>query len=473
MVEWLKAETRIMLGKLYLRRRMYAKALECYRKVTELQPQNATAFVRLGYCFAAVGRHRDALGAYESALQLRPDFTSIYGHFSLTLERLGDTKTATEYLERAFRNSAFLKNPTTAAIWHHHLGLMYGKLDDWKRAVGHLRLAVEGKPGETALCNLAIALWHTGDKDACVDAYTKATLLNSRSAEGYYGLGWAFYNLQRCAEAAVPLRRAIELDPKHADAHYHLGMALLGIGKSEEALAMLKHASKLRPGHPETLYAIGVAFAAQSKFADAIESYREAVRLRPDYAEAYFNIGVAYSELGQPDEEIEAYKTALNFDDADVPAWGNLALTYSGQHMYSQALQAYRKLCELQPDNEMGFYGVASSLTYLERCDEAVQNFQEAIRLDPSFIAAHEYLGWTYAGMGRFSEALDCYGSAMSLAPNSAQLHSELSEIYEEMGNEEMAQRLRLKAKELRANGADPALPAHKKPINKATAPQT
>jgi tetratricopeptide (TPR) repeat protein len=461
----------MLFGRLHVRRKNYAKAMECYREVTQLQPQNATAFAKLGYCFAAAGRHRDALDAYECALQIRPDFTSVYGHFSLALERLGDTKTAAEYLERAFRSGAYLKNPTNAASWHHHLGLMYGKLGDWKRAVVELRSAVEGKPDETAVCNFAIALWHTDDKDGCVEAYTKATLLDSGSAEGHYGLGWAFYNLHRYAEAVVPLRSAIELDPKHAEAHYHLGMVLLGIGKPEEALGVLRKATKLRPEHAETHYAIGATLAAQGKLADAVESYREAVRLRPDYSEAYFNIGVAYSELGQPNEEIEAYKTALNFNDKDIPTWGNLALTYSGQRMHSDALEAYRKLCELQPDNEMGFYGVAASLAYLERYDEAVPNFQQAIRLDPSFIAAHEYLGSTYAELRMFSEALDCYRTAMILAPNSAQLHSELSDVYGKMGNEEVARQLRSKADELRGDGVDPAIPNPKRPINKVPVP--
>ena len=122
-----------------------------------MQPQYATAFAKLGYCLAAVGRQRDALDAYERALQIRPDFSDVHAHLSLALERLGDTQTASEYLERAFRSSAQLKNPTNAAYWHHQLGLMYCKLGDWKRAVDHLRSAVEVKPNETLVCNLAIA----------------------------------------------------------------------------------------------------------------------------------------------------------------------------------------------------------------------------------------------------------------------------------------------------------------------------
>ena len=61
---WFTAKTFMVLGKLHLRRRKYAKALDCYRKVTQLQPQNADAFVKIGYCLAALGRHHDALDAH-------------------------------------------------------------------------------------------------------------------------------------------------------------------------------------------------------------------------------------------------------------------------------------------------------------------------------------------------------------------------------------------------------------------------
>ena len=63
MAIWLKAETLMTLGKLHLRRKNYEEALRCYREVAQLRPQYATAFVQLGYCLAAVGRHRDALDA--------------------------------------------------------------------------------------------------------------------------------------------------------------------------------------------------------------------------------------------------------------------------------------------------------------------------------------------------------------------------------------------------------------------------
>jgi hypothetical protein len=61
--------------------------LRCYREVTQLRPQYATAFLQLGYCLAAVGWHRYALDAYECALQIRPDFTSVYAHLSLAVIR--------------------------------------------------------------------------------------------------------------------------------------------------------------------------------------------------------------------------------------------------------------------------------------------------------------------------------------------------------------------------------------------------
>ncbi|MGA7318450.1 MAG: hypothetical protein WBX22_31300 [Silvibacterium sp.] len=40
-------------------------------------------------------------------------------------------------MERALRNDVYLNNPTNAAYWHHHLGLMYSKLGDWGRAADY------------------------------------------------------------------------------------------------------------------------------------------------------------------------------------------------------------------------------------------------------------------------------------------------------------------------------------------------
>ena len=48
MATWLRAETLMMLGKLHRRRKKHEESLQCYREVTQLRPQYATAFVKLG-----------------------------------------------------------------------------------------------------------------------------------------------------------------------------------------------------------------------------------------------------------------------------------------------------------------------------------------------------------------------------------------------------------------------------------------
>lgn len=331
----LAGEMFMIRGKLNGHRKKWAEALQCFRealerfqKVTLLHPEvrdlEASASAQIGACLAAMGHDQDALAAFDRALQIRPDFFIVYAHLSSVLNKLGDTKTASEYLERALRNSPELRNPQRAARWHRQLGHMNFNLGDWTRAAENLRLAVKQKPDQYTYCNLAVALWHTGDKEGCLDAYKRATSLAPNDAEAHYGLGWAFYSLHRYTEAVAPLLKSIELDRSRADAHYNLGLALGKLGRTEEGLKSHREAARLRPEHPETHYAIGIALAEQKDFEGAIIAYRESIRLRPAYPEAHYNIGVAYGELGKLDEAIEAYKTAINFDEKKCDAWGQL-----------------------------------------------------------------------------------------------------------------------------------------------------
>ena len=66
-------------------------------------------------------------------------------------------------------------------------------------------------------------------------------------------LGCSLSQLDRCEEAVVHLRMAVELDPELAEAHNQFGVTLTRLGRYDDAIAQFREALRIRPDHPATL----------------------------------------------------------------------------------------------------------------------------------------------------------------------------------------------------------------------------
>jgi tetratricopeptide (TPR) repeat protein len=75
----------------------YATAMKKFAHATELQPSNYQAWNYLGYTHRKLGKYDAALGAYDRALRLKPDYAEAIeyrGHAYLGLNRLAEAKEA-------------------------------------------------------------------------------------------------------------------------------------------------------------------------------------------------------------------------------------------------------------------------------------------------------------------------------------------------------------------------------------------
>ena len=74
-----------------------------------------------------------------------------------------------------------------------------------------------------------------GDYDKAFDAFLKATKLDPKNVNAFYGLG-GIYNYQNEHEkAAQAFKTVIKLDPTHFNARYSLGFTYESLGKLELA----------------------------------------------------------------------------------------------------------------------------------------------------------------------------------------------------------------------------------------------
>lgn len=198
------------------------EAVEQYRRVLALTPDDALAHSNLGTALAAQGRLDEAVDHYERALALAPgdaDAHSNLGNALLSLGRAGE-------------------------------------------GVASLRRALDLDPGSAeAHAALGIALHDGGETDDAIVHLRRAIDLGVVTAELHNRLGIALGSAGRLDEAAAEFVRAIDLEPGHVDAHANLGTARQMQGRLDEAVAQFRAALRVAPDHPDLQARLDAALA--------------------------------------------------------------------------------------------------------------------------------------------------------------------------------------------------------------------
>ena len=198
------------------------QAIEQYRQVLALTPDDALAHSNLGTALAAQGRLDEAVGHYERALALAP----------------GD------------------------ADAHSNLGNALLAQDRSAEGVASLRRALDIDPSSAeAHAALGIALHDGGALEDAAAHLRRAVDLGAATADLHNRLGIVLGSQDRLDEAAVQFRRALDLAPDHIDAHANLGTALQMQGRLDEAVARFREAMRIAPDHPDLQARLDAALA--------------------------------------------------------------------------------------------------------------------------------------------------------------------------------------------------------------------
>ena len=263
-------------------------ALENFRKVAELEPDNLHTAIEIGWCLYKLKDYRAAIDKYERALQQRPDYAS--AHACLALAEVQPPQEEVEEVRRGLRINPKIKD---RAFWEHNLGTWLIQLDRWEEAV---------KP----LCN--------------------AIELKSHEASTHYWLGIAYSQLKRHAEAITEFQKALRTCPNEPDSFFGLGVSLAEMGQFDEAADAYKQVVQLRPENADAYFNLGVANRELGRHDEEIQAYTKAAELNPQDFTIWVNLALAYSSCKKHELAIEnlgpsnsaATRQRANINESDV-----------------------------------------------------------------------------------------------------------------------------------------------------------
>ncbi|MEQ8344032.1 MAG: tetratricopeptide repeat protein [Sneathiellaceae bacterium] len=248
----------------HFRRGRAEEAMEVYRRVLALDPENFEAMAGIGDLLLSRGRPGDAIMAYGGALRARPE-----GSVEVFINR----------------GSALIQ------------------ANDLEAAATSFRRALDLEPDNiTALNNLGSAYAQSGQPGEALELFRRAQRVAPDHPAGHFNAALALAAQDpagNAEEVIAAYRAAIACDPKFAPACLNLAQCLAARGETAEALELVDEAELQAPKDLPVLIGKGQIYEAMGEYGNAAAVFDRAVLLHPDDVDARLALARAALAAGK------------------------------------------------------------------------------------------------------------------------------------------------------------------------------
>ena len=216
----------------------------------------------LGVAEATLGNEENAIAAFSTAIELKPNFLEARNNLASRMIARGDFDGAllliSDSLDMAPESGSTLNAMTVCLIG----------LRRFEEALATAKRAVKAQPGDAAAHN---------------------------------NLGLSQRHCRQLDDAIASYRRALEIAPDHIDATLNLGAALVRTGHADEAINTYKLGLKTKDTDSRLHTNLGLALIETRQIEQAIKAFDKALDLDPSHVDARFNRFTAMALAGQLD----------------------------------------------------------------------------------------------------------------------------------------------------------------------------
>lgn len=262
----------------------------------------------------ALGRHEEALKAFDQALQLNPKDPRAHHARGRCLKEIGKTEAAVSAYEAALE---------LAPDYHearHNLGVA---------------LRISGRPGEAIACyrevlkrqpnraatqfNLANALLDAGDVENAMRAYQAAISQRPDHLGAHKALNDLYWQQGRTDDYARSYEDAIRRAPQSIELRQHHARQLELVGSIAQAEQVLKAAVRELGEQPSFSHRLAVIAGRRGMVEEAAENFGAAIRMAPAvelYRQDYVVLLVTSGNYDEAGAQLDAWQRFAPDDQA-------------------------------------------------------------------------------------------------------------------------------------------------------------
>ena len=203
-----EAKAYIDRGIAYENQGQYQEAIESYKQVTRINPNDDKAYSRLGSLYGKLNRFQEAIDACKEATRLNSNDVNAYGILGATYSKLGRHEEAIEAFKQTIRISP--NDPRG----HFGLSVQYGQIGRYDEAIEALNQAIRINPNNAnAYNNRGYVYLEVGKDQSALQDLQKAIELDKNKANSYVGLSIFYLHEMKIEEAKNYYKKAIEIEP--------------------------------------------------------------------------------------------------------------------------------------------------------------------------------------------------------------------------------------------------------------------
>ena len=349
-----EAEWHHLAAELASRLNQAGKAIEHWREVVKLSPDNPWFTISLGNAYLENHNYAEAIQAFEQALRLDASITEAW-----------------LYLSRAYR--------------------LAGSLDDSLRCAGQV-LAAAPTHMDALLMFAAVAL-ETGRCDLALEKANAALNLQPDLLDATLVKAEALARGGKPAEALRFIDHSLVSFPGDAD------LLLLRARLSRKqngphvALSQFKELAARFPNRADILAPLAEVHAELGQAREAETVARSALQADATYNHLHLLLGRLQRGQGQLDQAIFHLGESIRLAPAQVEAYLELGRVYQDRRDYPHALEIYRKAIQVAPLDPQAYFQAGIILRHNKDYVNAEAMFRLAAKYAPDDVNIHRQLG--------------------------------------------------------------------------------
>ncbi len=392
------------------------RAIGFYEQALKVRPEFPEAEFQRGSALASLNRLPEAEAAFRLAISYKKNWSLPYSALGAVLMRQSRDKDA----ELSFRQALNVDAKDALAL--RMLSDLRLRAGDPKEALDFAKRATADPDAPaSAWVGLAIAERANGNKAAAKTALDHILADHPENIAALLERADLFKDEKNFELALTDLKAAAKLKPNDKVVSSRLAEALQLAGKPDEALAVAKSAG-LEVQQATGNGAAGVAgtpeeieAANSSDPAIARKALEKLLEKNPRSAMLFGRLGASY-RTDDPPRSLEFYRKAseLQPDAAEYALGYGAALVQARR--FPEAAHILRQVVKATPENYAARANLATALYESKRYPEAIPEYEWIVAAKPEIAVAHYFIATAHDYLGEYPEALASYEKFLTVA---------------------------------------------------------